>query len=188
MKQHSILGLAALLAGSAALAYADTSIGVSIRSGEKPRSSVHYHSHSIPSHPHAAYVYRPYRSAPNHHRDHAHRPHYVRHHQPVYVVSPVVVPAPVYVQPESPVNNYGNEFAEFRERLSRLRAVAEAQQKSGQLEQSEYDRFMQELDGIEREQRERSFNRGGNLSSGDFADLYRRLDQIDEDIEVALAS
>ncbi len=114
-----------------------------------------------------------------------------RHYQPV-IVSPVVAPAPhyggyaypVYVPPAPPPQpvqqfsgNYAEDLAGLNEKLSRLRSVVQRQNQKGSISQAQYDRFMNALDGIDR---------GGNLTSDDLTDLYRRLDQTGEDIEIAL--
>jgi hypothetical protein len=188
MNQFRMLVLGALLAGAVSMASADVAVGVSVRSREKPEYRGAYSYSSMPTHPHAAYNYPAYR---HHHRSHHHRHHrhYAREYRPVYV-APIVYSQPVYIQqPSTPSDvNYAADIATLRDRMARLRSITENQYNNSQIDKTEYDRFMQTLDGIDRDQKQRAFNRGGNMASYDFDELNRRLDQLDEDIEIALAS
>jgi hypothetical protein len=154
-------------------AEAGTDVSVSFSSGHR-----HHPRHHYRPHPHVAY-YAPHRY-PRYHRygGHPYR-------------SVVVVPQPVYVNqpvPAPPLSgNYGQDLADFRERLNLLRAIVQKQKDSGVLALDAHDRFMSALDGIERDQQARSYNRGGTMHLDDFAELYRRLDETDADIERALA-
>jgi hypothetical protein len=115
-------------------------------------------------------------------------PYYAGYPYPVYVPAPppVVQSPPQYGAPES-TGSYGSDLANLNEKLSRLRGVVQRQNQKGSIPQDQYNRFMNTLDGIERDEHARAFDRGGNLAPEDFADLYRRLDQAGEDIEIALA-
>jgi hypothetical protein len=114
---------------------------------------------------------------------------------PVYVAQPYYVPAPAYyapvpvVQPVAPpsTGDYGDDLANLHEKMSRLRNLLERQIQKGGIPQDQYNRYMDTLDGISHDERVKAFDRGGNLNPDDFADLYRRLDQVSEDIEIALA-
>jgi len=108
--------------------------------------------------------------------------------QPVYVQSPYVeVPAPAAPSRSSLSGDYGKDIAELHERIYRLRKLVERQKQKGGVTTDQYNRFMNAIDSVEHDEHARAYDRGGNLESEDFADLYRRLDQTSEDIELALA-
>jgi hypothetical protein len=171
--------LALTLLGASSEVRADVSIRVGVNHG-------HHHGHG---------GWRDHHRHWDHHRHHSHWRHHGRHHHiPSYryvTIHPVVVPQPYYVPAPTTVplsGNYGQDLADFKERHTRLRTLVQRQRDKGGIGHDDYDRFMIALDGLEREQRERSFNRGGNLTPQDFQELHRRLDQIDEDIERILSA
>ncbi len=161
------------------VAEARTDITVGFSSGHDRPS--HYRHHRPQRY--APVYYAPYR----YYHPHAYRPYRYSH----VTVSPIVIPQPVYVQP--PVSysalsgNYGQDLATFREKLNRLRSVVQKQKDKGGIPQPSYDRFMSTLDGLERDVQARSYERGGTLKSEDFADFFRRLDQANEEVQIALA-
>ncbi len=122
---------------------------------------------------------------------HFHHPVYA---YPLVVTQPAYYPSPVMVEPPVPsvvvplTGDYGTDHANFNQKLSRLRAVLQRQNQAGQLTSDQYNGFMDTLDGIEHDAHAWAYDRGGNLTPDDFAELYRRLNQADEDIEIALAS
>jgi hypothetical protein len=123
------------------------------------------------------------------------RPYAYHHYRPAYYYAPVVVePPPVYVAPpvaQSPSyssnGNYGADLAQLHEKMSRLRGVLQHQTQTGQITPEENDRLTRSLEGIEHDEHARAYDRGGNLAAEDFYDLSRRLDQVNEDMQVALA-
>jgi len=177
MKIRSMLTLTlAVLLGSAALSHADVRFRLSVRDD--------WHDHDWDHPRHNPYYYLPYYRHP-----------WVRPYRPVYVApvvvtQPVYVPAPVVEQPvpAAPLTgDYGTDLANLNQKLYRLRAVLARQDQKGQITPDQYNRFMNTLDGIEHDEHARAYDRGGNLTAGDFADLYRRANQAGEDIEIALA-
>ena len=127
-----------------------------------------------------------------------------RHYRPyrAVAVAPVVIaPTPYYggyaypvyaPVPPRPVNtsfsgDYGTDLADVNGKLSRLRGVVHRQNQKGSISQDQYNRFMNALEGVEHDEHARAFDRGGNLTPDDLADLSRRLDQTGEDIEIALS-
>ncbi len=161
------------------VAEARTDITVGFSSGHDRHS--HYRHHRPQRY--APVYYAPYR----YHHPHNYRPYGYRHVN----VTPIVVPQPIYVpSPESyPAlsGNYGQDLGTFREKLNRLRLVVEKQKDKGGIPQPSYDRFMSTLDGIERDLQARLYERGGTLKSEDFSDFFRRLDQANEEVQMALA-
>lgn len=173
---RSTLGVfALLLLASAINASAEVSVRITAGHG-------HQRAHYAPYRPVPVY-YAPRRFYPYY----VHRPHFYRS----VVVAPVVVPQPVYVEPpvvNSAVSgNYGQDLAALRERLNRLRSVVEKQKDKGGIPHASYDRFASTLDGIEHDLQVRAYDRNGTLRPEDFADFSRRLDQANEDVQIALA-
>ena len=139
----------------------------------------------------------PHRSQYVPNRSHRYFPYYTRYHAPYPYPRPVATPLVVAYVPAAPApvspalaswsGNYGADFAHLNEKLSRLRAVVHRQHEKEIFSTETYNRFMTLLEGIEHDEHARAFDRGGNLSNEDFADLHRRLDQANEDIQIALA-
>lgn len=136
---------------------------------------------------------RPYRGH-NHYRPYYETYRPWRSQRVVYVnPAPVVVQQPVVVAPPQPVytaplsGDYGSDWSDLHSRVARTRTIVQRQHEKDILSASEYSRLIDTLDGITNGARERAYDRGGNLRSEDFAEFYRRLDQANEDIQIALA-
>ncbi len=150
-------------------------VGFGIGDRPAPRQGHYGYRYPVYRHyrPHHTVVVSPYVVAP--------APYYGGYAYPVYVPT---TPPPAPVQQFS--GNYPQDLAGLHEKLSRLRSVVQRQNQKGSISQAQYDRFMNTLDGIEHDEHVRAFDRGGNLNTDDLTDLYRRLDQAGEDIEIAL--
>jgi hypothetical protein len=167
--------------GSALTAFADVHVGVQLGFSDQ-----FHHGNR--------WDYAPYRNSyVRHPWRHPYRPAYF--YQPVTVVpapvyvAPAYVPAPpppAYAPPSAYSGDYGTDLAALHEKLYRLRAVLQKQNSQGAMSREQYDRFMNQLDGIEHDEHARSYDRGGYLGQEDFADLHRRADQVDVDLMVAL--
>ncbi len=129
------------------------------------------------------YRHRDYRPYAYRYDPWPYRPHY-RHYPrspSVVYTTPIVQERIVYVnQPAAP--SYGSvsqehDVAVFRERVSELRSMIHAQKDNGALPASSHERLLRSLDDLERDEHGRTYDRGGRLSSGDFAELYNRLNE-----------
>ncbi len=145
---------------------------------------------------HDRWEHREYRDSRNYYGDYCGPRAYPRHpYYRSYVVAPLVVaPAPYYAgypYPVTPIpartGNYGQDVSDFRSRMTTLSKLLNRQKQAGTLSSDQVERFIQELNSIDREARDRSYNNGGNLTDNDLDDLSHRVEEARNDIETALA-
>lgn len=140
-----------------------------------------HYDHRQDRHDYRRPYYRPYYSTYR-----PWRPARVVYTQPVIVREQVIV-APPPVQVSELTGDYATDWSTLHTRVARLRSVVVKQHEKDSLSRSQHDRLMDSLDSITRDARARAYERGGNLRSDDFVEFYRRLDQANEDVQIALA-